>query len=167
MDQIKIGKFIAELRKAENLTQEALGQKIGVTNKTVSRWENGNYMPDIETLKLLSETFHVSINELLCGARLDDTQFRAAADLNIVSVLCESAFSFKEQSAFWRQKWLREHKAAIACCVVLAALLFAAACYFSLPPLSAAAALLSLLAYALLRNRMMIYIEDHLYPQSK
>lgn len=41
MDQVKIGKFIAELRRRAGLTQEALGKKIGVTNKTISRWENG------------------------------------------------------------------------------------------------------------------------------
>lgn len=41
MDQVKIGKFIAELRRGDDLTQEALGNKIGVTNKTISRWENG------------------------------------------------------------------------------------------------------------------------------
>lgn len=45
MDQIKMGKFIAALRKEKGLTQEKLGEKLGVTNKTVSRWENGNYMP--------------------------------------------------------------------------------------------------------------------------
>jgi len=44
MDQIKIGRFIAELRHRENLTQDALGQKLGVTNKTISRWENSNYI---------------------------------------------------------------------------------------------------------------------------
>lgn len=50
MDQAKVGKFIAQLRKEQGLTQEALGERLGVTNKTVSRWENGNYMPDIELL---------------------------------------------------------------------------------------------------------------------
>ena len=55
MDQIKVGKFIAMLRKEQGLTQEALGQKLGVTNKTVSRWETGNYMPDIELLVPLGE----------------------------------------------------------------------------------------------------------------
>ena len=67
MDQIKMGKFIAALRKEKGLTQEKLGEKLGVTNKTVSRWENGNYMPDVEMLSLLSEEFGVSINELISG----------------------------------------------------------------------------------------------------
>ena len=70
MDQIKMGKFIAALRKEKGLTQEKLGEKLGVTNKTVSRWENGNYMPDVEMLSLLSEEFGVSINELISGERL-------------------------------------------------------------------------------------------------
>ena len=69
MDQIKIGKFIATLRRQSGLTQEKLGEKIGVTNKTISRWENGNYMPDIEMLQLLAKEFNVSINELLAGQK--------------------------------------------------------------------------------------------------
>ena len=47
MDVKKIGKFIPENRKKKNLTQEQLAEKLGVTSKTISRWENGNYMPDI------------------------------------------------------------------------------------------------------------------------
>lgn len=76
MDQIKMGKFIAALRKEKSLTQEKLGEKLGVTNKTVSRWENGNYMPDVEMLSLLSEEFGVSINELISGERLAAEDFK-------------------------------------------------------------------------------------------
>ena len=70
MDQVKIGRFIAQLRRERHLTQEALGEKLGVTNKTISRWENGNYMPDIEMLQLLGKEFSASINELLRGRGL-------------------------------------------------------------------------------------------------
>jgi len=52
MDTQKIGKFLKELRKEHDMTQEQLGERIGVTNKTVSRWKTGNYMPPIESLKL-------------------------------------------------------------------------------------------------------------------
>ena len=82
MDQIKIGKFIASLRKQADLTQEQLGEKLGVTNKTISRWENGNYMPDIEMLQLLAMEFHVNINEILAGERMSDAEFRKKADEN-------------------------------------------------------------------------------------
>lgn len=54
MDSVKIGKYIASLRRQAGLTQEMLGEKLGVTNKTISRWENGNYMPDIEMFGLLA-----------------------------------------------------------------------------------------------------------------
>ena len=67
MDMQKVGKFLAELRKERNLTQDELGEQIGVTNKTVSRWENGNYLPPVEMLQILSKLFDVSINELLSG----------------------------------------------------------------------------------------------------
>ena len=95
MDQIKIGKFIATLRRQSGLTQEKLGEKIGVTNKTISRWENGNYMPDIEMLQLLAKEFNVSINELLAGQKMSDEEFRKNADENIIAVSKESAFSFE------------------------------------------------------------------------
>ncbi|MDE6870006.1 MAG: helix-turn-helix domain-containing protein [Clostridia bacterium] len=72
MDMQKIGNFLAELRKSKNLTQDELGEQIGVTNKTVSRWENGNYLPPVEMLQMLSKLYDVSINELLSGARLND-----------------------------------------------------------------------------------------------
>ena len=75
MDQVKIGKFIAKLRNENNLTQEALGEKLGVTNKTISRWENGHYLPDIEMLQLLSKEFNVSINELITGERIQENEF--------------------------------------------------------------------------------------------
>ena len=67
MDLIKIGKFLAKLRREKNYTQEELGERIEVTNKTISRWENGNYLPGVDMLQILSREFSVSINELLCG----------------------------------------------------------------------------------------------------
>ena len=109
MDQAKVGKFISVLRKERGLTQEALGEKLGVTNKTVSRWENGNYMPDIELLVPLGEALGVSVNELLAGERLDDEQFRKQADKNLVKAVRESAFTVEERKKFFRKKWRRDH----------------------------------------------------------
>lgn len=100
MDQIKTGKFIATLRKEKELTQEQLGEKLGVTNKTISRWENDNYMTDIEMLSLLSKEFDVSINELISGERLLLDDFKKAADNNLVMALNNSAFTLKEKIAF-------------------------------------------------------------------
>ena len=69
MDPVQMGRFLARLRREAGLTQEALGQALGVTNKTVSRWENGNYLPDLEMLQLLGARFGVSVDELICGER--------------------------------------------------------------------------------------------------
>ena len=80
MDMQKVGNFLAQLRKDKNLTQEELGEQIGVTNKTVSRWENGNYLPPVEILQLLSKFYDVSINELLSGERLNDVVYKQNAE---------------------------------------------------------------------------------------
>lgn len=169
MDQIKIGKFIATLRKEKGMTQEQLGERLGVTNKTVSRWENGNYMPDVEMLSLLSEEFDVTINELIGGERLGTEDFKKVADNNLLTALNDSAFTQKERMAFFKKKWLREHIATIVLCVaawigaVLAITL--ETCDGDIFPLSGAIGeLLAVLFYMVLHNRMMAYVEDHTFP---
>ena len=69
MDVDKIGKFIIDLRKKNNLTQQNLANKLGVTYQAVSKWENGKSIPDIAILKRISEEFNVSIDELLDGKK--------------------------------------------------------------------------------------------------
>ena len=64
MDTKKIGAFIAQNRKEKGFTQEQLGEKLGVSNKTVSRWENGNYMPDLSLLEPLSQELGITLNEM-------------------------------------------------------------------------------------------------------
>lgn len=168
MDQIQIGKFIAQLRRRDGLTQEALGEKLGVTNKTVSRWENGNYMPDIGTLKLLSEQFRVSINELLAGQFLTDGEFREKADENLVRMSRESGFSIREKTEFWKKKWRRDHLALYALCIA------ATLAVFVLVPvlldrklLACLAPLAFLVEYGYLNNKMMIYVEDNVYGEAE
>lgn len=87
MNQKQIGLFIAQLRREKNLTQEQLGERVGVTNKTVSRWENGNYMPDLATLQILCAELDVSVNELLSGRRLEEEEFRQKADENLLCTM--------------------------------------------------------------------------------
>lgn len=84
MDQVQTGKFIAELRKEKSLTQAQLGDLLGVTNKTISRWENGNYMPDLAVLQSLCAVLEVNINEMISGRRLDEADFRQQADNNLL-----------------------------------------------------------------------------------
>ena len=69
MEQIKTGKFIAELRKEKGMTQEQLGDRLGVNSRSVSRWENGHGMPDISLLLELADVLGVTVQELLEGSR--------------------------------------------------------------------------------------------------
>ena len=73
MDQIKIGAFLKDLRKQKNLTQEQLAEQLGVSGRTVSRWETGNNMPDISLLVELAEFYEVTIPELINGERKSET----------------------------------------------------------------------------------------------
>lgn len=87
MDQVKIGKFIAELRKSKNMTQEQLGEKLGVSFKTISKWENGRGMPELSTLKPLSEELGVSINEIFAGEKLKESEIEKQSEKNILDIL--------------------------------------------------------------------------------
>ena len=164
MDQVKVGKFIAQLRKEQGFTQEELGQKIGVTNKTVSRWENGNYMPDIELLIPLGEALGVSVTELLAGERLSDEQFRKQADENLVDAVRESSFSIKERTAFFKKKWLRDNVWLIIASILVGT---AVSVKFSFDQLWALISPLWLVVFCWLRNRMMSYVEGKVYGDPK
>ena len=86
MNQEKIGKFIAESRKEKNMTQQELADKLGVTDRAVSHWENGRRLPDYSLLKDLSESLDISINELLAGQKLKDKDILKKADENILKM---------------------------------------------------------------------------------
>lgn len=85
MDQIKIGSFISELRKAKGLTQEQFAEIIGVTQKSVSRWETGKNMPDISLLQVIAKELNVSVTELLDGQKsnmpIEDSATKAVSQL--------------------------------------------------------------------------------------
>ena len=71
MDQIKIGRFIAERRKKAGLTQLQLAEKLGITDKAISKWERGLTMPDTSIMLELCDIISISVNELLCGEKFD------------------------------------------------------------------------------------------------
>ena len=87
MDIVKIGKYIAENRKKKNMTQEQLAEKLGVTSKTISRWENGNYMPDISLLKPLSEELGITLNDLLSGEKVEKEKYQEKLEENIINTI--------------------------------------------------------------------------------
>lgn len=83
MDQIKIGAFIAKKRKVKNLTQEQLAQRLGVSNKSVSKWECGRCMPDYSVIELLCKELDVSIAQIFNG---NDDNSSAIEDEKIQSI---------------------------------------------------------------------------------
>lgn len=80
MDQTRIGTFIAVLRKEKGLTQKELAEQIGISDKTVSKWETGNGMPDIAYLSPLCEVLDINVNELLSGEKLPSEEYLGKAE---------------------------------------------------------------------------------------
>lgn len=166
MDAKKTGAFIAQLRKEKNMTQQELGEKLFVTNKTISRWENGNYMPDIDTLQALSQEFNISINELLSGERLNESTYIDKAEENLKGILRTETFSLEEKCLFFKQKWKREHELSrILSLVILLAIAILGIVYSNMylfVPAVLAIIGINLFFY----NRMMAYVESHAYDGS-
>ena len=165
MDIVKTGEFIAKLRKEKGLTQEQFGDKMGVTNKTVSRWETGKYLPPADVLLLMSELFDVSINELLTGQRLTDKEYKQTAEKNLTEVIRSSSFTIKDEIIFFIKKWLKDHifyMILIGICVLG---VLVAGIIFQNPILCSASVILLLLGHIWRYNSMMAYVEKHVYDK--
>ncbi len=87
MNLISIGNYIAEKRRALNLTQEQLGEILGVSNKTISKWENGKCMPDYSIIKRLCEALHVTLAELMDGKDAAESNMHGYDDDQILNLL--------------------------------------------------------------------------------
>lgn len=87
MDQIAIGNFISKKRKEQNLTQEQLAERLGVPNKTISKWETAKCMPDYAIVKKLCEELKVTISELMDGAENDEKSVRVYDEEQILDLL--------------------------------------------------------------------------------
>ena len=81
MDTIKVGAFLKELRKEHGLSQEQLADKFNVSSRSVSRWENGNTMPDISIMIELADFYDIDIRDLLRGERKSGTLITSVASL--------------------------------------------------------------------------------------
>ena len=86
MDQIKIGKFIAERRKNKNLTQFQLAEKLNITDRAVSKWENGKSMPDSSIMLDLCKALEISVNELLSGEMISMKDYDKKAEENLYNL---------------------------------------------------------------------------------
>ena len=76
MDRLKIGRFIAQCRKDKGLTQEQLAEMLDLTNKSISKWENGSCLPDASLYEPLCSALEITINELFAGQRIRDEEYK-------------------------------------------------------------------------------------------
>lgn len=96
MNQEKIGKFIANLRKEKNMTQQELAKKLGVTDRAISKWENGRGLPDYSLLQDLCDTLSISINELFFGEKISKEDYKTKVEENM-SKLINDNYSEKKK----------------------------------------------------------------------
>ena len=96
MDQIKIGKFIAEERKTKKYTQRELADKLSISDKTISKWERGNGFPEVSLLLPLCNELEITVNELLSGERLQAMDYKKKAEKNMVNLVKEAQESKKK-----------------------------------------------------------------------
>lgn len=103
MDLVKIGKFLQELRKEHGLTQEQLAEQMGVARRTVSRWETGSNMPDMDILIDLSDLYAVDLREILSGERKSEQMDQEMKE----TVLQVADYSNEEKARLLRRMhWL-------------------------------------------------------------
>ena len=86
MDQIKIGKFIASCRKEQGMTQAALAQKLGISDRAVSKWETGKSMPDSGIMLELCELLKINVNELLSGEKIMTEAYNKKVEENLLAM---------------------------------------------------------------------------------
>ena len=101
MDQQKIGAFIAGRRKELNLTQKELADKLGITDRAVSKWENGRSMPDLSLLQPLSRILKVGVNDLLSGEIISENEYRKKSETNIISLVDLNILKSFMYGYFW------------------------------------------------------------------
>lgn len=87
MNQEKIGKYISKKRKEKKLTQEELAEKLGVSDRAVSNWENGKNMPDLALFKPLCKELEITINDLMSGEDVNDNKYIESLEENIVDMV--------------------------------------------------------------------------------
>ena len=109
MNQEKIGKLIAECRKEKKMTQVELADKLSVTDKSVSKWENGKCLPDVSLYKDLCNILGITLNEFFAGEKIKEEKFKEQADINLFNALENSSFTLKEKIKYYDNKWDKEH----------------------------------------------------------
>lgn len=96
MDQIRIGKYIAETRRSRNLTQRQLADALSISDKTVSKWECGKGLPEVSLMLPLCDTLHITVNDLLSGETVSPADYQKKAEGNMMNLIKENEENKKQ-----------------------------------------------------------------------
>lgn len=165
MDQTKIGKFIQENRKNKNLTQEQLAEKLNVSKNAVSKWERGLNLPDVSIMQELCLILDITLNELFSGEKINEENYKAVADNNLMEALENSTFTLKEKIQFYKKKWRRENVARLICSFVLWLVIGILLKFQNVDSAvsGGVCGLIGVLFYVVFNNQMMTYVEKNAY----
>ncbi len=162
MDEEKIGLFIAKLRKESKMTQKELAEKIGVTDRAISNWENGRRIPDVSLYQKICETFGITLNELFSGERVEDKNFKEVADKNLFSALENSVFTLKDKIDYFKRKWQRDHFFELTLTMIII-VFFIIYGFIKDNDFQYLFMIIGLISSIIENNRMMAYIECNAY----
>ena len=112
MDQIQIGKFIAESRKSMNLTQRQLADALSISDKTISKWECGKGLPEVSLMLPLCAALDITVNDLLSGEKVSSTDYQKKAEGNMMNLMKEN----------------EENRKRMALCIITVAITVIAVC---------------------------------------
>ena len=162
MNQEKIGKLIASARKDKNLTQVELGNLLGVSDKSVSKWENGKCLPDVSLYKELCNILGITLNEFFSGEKIKEEDYKEKADENLFSALENSIFTVKDKVEFFKNKWQKEHflELTISMIVIVGFIIYG---FIKDTGIQYLFIILGFVSGILENNRMMAYVENHVY----
>lgn len=120
MDQVKIGRFVAECRKGKGLTQAKLAEALGITDRAVSKWETGKSMPDASLMLPLCDILGISVNELLSGEHIEMENYSKIAEENLVELK-------RQQEEHVKLLLTLEYVIGFSCSITFIVLMFVAA----------------------------------------
>lgn len=167
MNQEKIGKLITTLRKEKKLTQKELANILGVSDKSVSKWERGVCLPDVSLFKPLCEVLGITLNEFFAGEKIEEQNYKEKADENLLQALENSTFTLKEKQKYFKEKWQKEHFFALTLDMLVIAFFIIYGWIKNDRNITILFIIMGFVSGIVENNRMMAYVEKNVYGKKK
>jgi DNA-binding XRE family transcriptional regulator len=163
---LPVRSLLLNLEKSRDSHRSSLAKKIGVSYKTVFCWKTEKYLPFADALKIMSEIFDVSINEILSGKRLTVKEYKDAAEENLTQAIKASSFSLKDRIEFYRRKWLKDHAAIMVFIGICIVGVLIAGIVLRKYLLGYSAIVMLIIGHVWRYNTMMVCLENYIYNDS-